>query len=86
MVAAAHKEAERRLEVKRLSKEQKKALFKTVRYPQLTHQELLALTVSETFALANEYVVEGLSVKLNNFEEVSRLELGARGNIEPRSW
>ena len=54
-----------------------------MKYPKLTHQELLALTVNETFTLANEFIIEGLSAKLSNFETVTRLELGDRESIDP---
>jgi hypothetical protein len=70
--------------LKRLTKDQKKNIFSTVKYPKLTHQELLALTVNETFTLANEFIIEGLSAKLSNFETVTRMELNDRENMDPK--
>jgi len=54
--------------VKRLTKTQKADLFKTIRYGFLHHDELLALTMNPTFELAKNFIVEGLSVRLNSYE------------------
>jgi type I site-specific restriction endonuclease len=63
-VKSVHKESAERLQLKRLSKAEKKELFKTVRYSFLEHEELLKLTANPVFELAKEFVIEGLSVKL----------------------
>ena len=68
VISSVHEEAQKRLQVKRLTKEEKKQLFQTVRFPALEHAELLNLATNPTFALANDLVVKGLSVKLGNFE------------------
>lgn len=52
------------MKLSRLSKAQKKELFRTVRYSFLEHEELLSLNSNPNFELAKEYVIEGLSVKL----------------------
>lgn len=74
-VEGVHKEASDRLKLQRLSKEQKKGLFKTLRYSYCKHEDLLALTTNKTFELAKDFIVEGLSVRLNPFENAIKTEL-----------
>ena len=78
----AAKECEQRLTLKRLTKEQKLELFKTVRYSYLKHEELLALAINPVFDAAKNYIVEGLSVRLDSYENASKKDLQI--NIEPR--
>lgn len=54
--------------MKRLTKDEKIELFKTVRYSYLSHENLISLTSNKTFELAKDFVLEGLSLKLNAFE------------------
>lgn len=54
--------------MKRLTKDEKIELFKTVRYSYLSHENLISLTGNKTFELAKDFVLEGLSLKLNAFE------------------
>ena len=65
-VSVIHKESLERLKLKRLSKAERKDLFKTVRYSFLEHEQLLTLTTNPIFELAKEFVIEGLSVKLSS--------------------
>jgi len=66
----------------RLNKKEKAELFLTIRYSFMKHEDLLALTSNSTFALAKDFIVEGLSVRLNPFENGIKGEL--KINVEPR--
>ena len=66
----------------RLSSIQKKALFKTIRYSYCKHEDLLGLTLNKQFELAKEFVIEGLSVRLNPYENAIKTEL--KINTQPR--
>jgi hypothetical protein len=48
----------------------------------MKHEDLLALTCNKTFDLAKDYIVEGLSVRLNSFENGIKTDL--KINTEPR--
>lgn len=48
----------------------------------MSHEDLIALTINPVFALAKDYIVEGLSVRLNSFENAIKSEL--KINTEPR--
>lgn len=71
-VDAVHKSCTGELAVKRLSKAEKKELFKTVRYGFMKHEDLLSLTSNKTFDAAKDFIVEGLSVKLNKHENAKQ--------------
>jgi len=45
-------------------------------------EDLLSLTMNKTFELAKDFIVEGLSVRLNSFENGIKNEL--KINTEPR--
>ena len=82
-VMESHNKALERLAVKRLSKAQKTELFKkAIRYSYLKHEHLLAMTMNPVFELAKNFIVEGLSVRLDPYETATRKELQI--NIEPR--
>ena len=49
----------------------------------MKHEDLLALTANPVFSEAKDFVVEGLSVKLNTFENAIKTDLQI--NTEPRS-
>ena len=51
-----------------MTKDEKIDLFKTVRYSYLSHENLISLTANKKFELAKDFVLEGLSLKLNAFE------------------
>jgi hypothetical protein len=67
-VEAIHKVCSQRVQLKRLSQNEKIELFKTVRYSFLSHENLISLTSNKTFELAKDFILEGLSLKLNAFE------------------
>jgi hypothetical protein len=48
----------------------------------MKHEDLIALTANKTFDLAKDYIMEGLSVKLNSFENAIKGDLAI--NTEPR--
>jgi len=81
-VEVVHKECTERLKLCRLSKAQKIELFSTIRYSFMKHEDLIALTMNKAFDLAKDYVLEGLSVRLNSFENGIKKEL--KINTEPR--
>lgn len=57
-------------------------MFKTIRYSYLKHEELLELTLNPVFDLAKNFIVEGLSVRLDTYENAGKKELHI--NIDPR--
>ncbi len=63
-IEQVHKDALDRLALKRLNKDQREHLFKTIRYSYLHHEQLLALTMNKQFDLAKNFIVEGLAFKL----------------------
>lgn len=58
-----------KLAVKRLSKDQKDVLYKTVRYSYLQHEELLETSKNPYFLGAKDYIMQGLSIKLSPYEK-----------------
>ena len=64
-----HVKAEDRVVVKRLTIEQKKALFGSIRYSYLHHTDLHALATDPVFDLAKEMIIEGLTYKVDQKEE-----------------
>lgn len=64
-VKEIHDKATDRLARKRLNKEQRKELFKTIRFSYLHHEKLLAMTADPLFELAKNFIVEGLTYKLS---------------------
>lgn len=74
-VDAIHKQASDRMKLLRLSKQEKKELFKTIRYSYCKHEDLLDLVQNPVFNLAKDYIVEGLSVRLNPYENAIKTEL-----------
>jgi hypothetical protein len=81
-VEAIHKICSDRVQLKRLTKDEKIDLFKTVRYSYLSHENLISLTNNKTFELAKDFILEGLSLKLNAFESGIKQEPSI--NIHPR--
>jgi hypothetical protein len=68
--------------ISRLSKESKKDLFKTVRFSYIKHEDLILLTQNPALELAKDFIMEGLSFRLNNFENAIKKDLNI--NTEPR--
>ena len=48
----------------------------------MSHEYLILLTSNKTFELAKDFILEGLSARLNNFENAIKTEL--KINTEPR--
>lgn len=63
-VEQMRKKSHDRMRVKGLRSEEKKELLKTIRYAFLTHQELLKCSRDPLFNEAKEYIVEGLTHKI----------------------
>lgn len=49
----------------------------------MKHEDLLALTTNPTFELAKQFIIEGLSVRLNPFENGIKDQIAI--NVEPRA-
>ena len=49
----------------------------------MSHEELISLTQNPTFELAKDFILEGLSFRLNSFENAIKKE--TRINTEPRT-
>ena len=82
------KECSERLEMKRLSKKEKKELYQTVRFVHMSHEELIKLQTDAKYTIAKDQLVEALSYKLNNYENAIKEELKLnnrdyRVNYEP---
>ena len=60
----------------------KSKIFKAVRFSYMTHEELLKLMQNPEFVLAKEMVMQGLSCKLNNYENSNNIDLLI--NLRPR--
>jgi hypothetical protein len=52
VIKGVQKDSENRLKLQRLTKAQKIALFKTIRFSFMKHEDLLALTMNPVFELA----------------------------------
>ena len=82
-VEAVSKDCIARAKITRLTKEQKTELFRTIRYSYMSHEELIMLTQNTVFELAKDFILEGLSFRLNSFENAIKKD--TRINTEPRS-
>lgn len=58
-------------------------MFKSIRYGYLLHEELIDLSLNPDFALAKDYIFEGLSCRLNPFDPAKK-EQQHKINIKPR--
>lgn len=83
-VSEVHAKALERLAVKRLTKVQKIELLKAIRYGFLHHEELLSMASNPLFELAKNFIVEGLSAKLESYDNLK--SKGLQINIEPRVY
>jgi hypothetical protein len=52
-----------------LKKEEKNKLFLAIRYSYLKHEELIELGFNETFKDAKDYIMQGLSYRLDPYEK-----------------
>ena len=80
-----HKQSQERLAVKRLTKAQRTDLFKTIRYSFLHHEQLLAMTMNPMFELAKNFIVEGLTYKIDS-QGTNQIGKDLSINIEPRVY
>ena len=53
-----------------------------IRYSYLKHDDLFSMSMNPIFELAKNFIVEGLSVRLDSYENAIKKELNI--NIEPR--
>lgn len=86
--AAAEKvgEVEARLDKARLNKEERRKLYKTVRYSYMSHKELVKLSADQAFEEARDLVLEGLSLRLKTYENVDgEEEVPLTINLNPRT-
>jgi hypothetical protein len=79
-----HKKVAGRLKINRLTKAERKELFKTVRYSFVKHEDLLHLLTLPRFDLAKAFVAQGLSVRLNPYENAIKSDLEI--NTQPRTY
>lgn len=78
-------ECNARLELSRLNKEQRKDLFKVVRYSYLPNEDLVKASQNKVFEEAKDFIVEGLSIRLNPLESIEEeKKANYIVNIEPR--
>lgn len=48
----------------------------------MKHEDLIQMSINPVFELAKDYIVEGLSVRLDSYENACKKDLNI--NIEPR--
>eukprot|EP00831_Metopus_contortus_P057240 TRINITY_DN4970_c0_g1_i5.p1 TRINITY_DN4970_c0_g1~~TRINITY_DN4970_c0_g1_i5.p1 ORF type:complete len:500 (-),score=106.36 TRINITY_DN4970_c0_g1_i5:189-1688(-) len=65
-----YQKVEKRLRIRKLTDEEKLELFKTIRFSQLQHKELLACFTDPIFDLAKNFIMQGLSMRLNQYEQL----------------
>lgn len=78
----------KRLEMRRLSKAERKKLYQTIRFVHMSHEELIKLQSDSKYDIAKDQLLEALSFKLNNYENAIKEELKLnnrdyRVNYEP---
>lgn len=87
------REASERMRVRGMRPEEKRELFKTIRFAFLTHQELLKCSRDPIFDEAKDYFIEGLTYKIEPEEVLDKdntlISLNerahyVRGNDDPR--
>ena len=64
-----HKEIEKKLEEKKLSKEERQKLLLSIRYSYLKHEELVETGFNPNFETAKNLIMEGLSFRLDPYEK-----------------
>jgi hypothetical protein len=64
-----HEIAKKRLEIKRFTEEEKLSLLVCVRYPFLSHNELLQAACNSLVSVAKDLILEGLSVQLSALDK-----------------
>jgi hypothetical protein len=74
--------AEERLKEKRLSKEERRQLYLAIRYSYLRHEELIGTSMNPYFEEAKDFLMEGLSYRLNPYENSAVKEY--KINLKPR--
>lgn len=84
IVAKTHTHIQDRLKLQRLSKAERTELFKTIRFSFIKHEDLLHLLTLPRFELAKDLIAQGLSVRLNPYENAIKSEL--KINTEPRTY
>lgn len=68
VIDGLHKTAAGNLKIKKLSKKEQRTLFQCVRYNFLSHEDLIDLSSRAPWnTSAKDYIVEGLSYRLNQF-------------------
>lgn len=50
-------------------------MFRTVRFSYMKHEDLIYLSQNPVFEIAKDYIMEGLSFRLNNFENGIKKDL-----------
>ena len=84
------KQADDRMRVRGLRPHDKKELFKTIRFAFLTHQELLKCSRDPIFDEAKEYLVEGLTYKIEPEEVLDKedtiISLNERAHYQPQYY
>jgi len=63
------KEIQDKLTVRKLKRDQKEILFKAIHYSFLRHEELIETSLNPNFTEAKDYIMQGLSYRLNPYEE-----------------
>jgi len=79
---SVYEKAEKRMEVRILTPEETRQVIQTVRFSWMPHDELLKAASNSLLMASNDLVMEGLSVRLNKFEQST---VGAKNiNISAR--
>jgi hypothetical protein len=59
-------------------------LFKAIRYAYLHHDQLVEISLNPDFAGAKDYILEGLSYRLNPYEQAKKPADQYKINVKPR--
>lgn len=77
------KEINKVLEVVRMNKAQRKMIFEAIRYSFLSHEELIDTAKNPNFEEVRNFVLEGMSCRLDPFEHINNRD-NFHINLEPR--
>lgn len=78
------KAAEERLREKRLTKDQRRQLYLAIKYNYMKHDDLIRTSMNPNFEEAKDFIMEGLSYRLNPFETTQHKDY--KINLKPRKF
>lgn len=73
-----------RLAEKRLTRDQRRQLFLALKYNYMKHDDLIRTSMNPNFEEAKDFIMEGLSFRLNPFETTQHKDY--KINLKPRKF